>query len=35
MEKITELVKVNKAQLWINHDKTQNAGIPKSPAYVE
>ena len=35
MEKITELVKVNKAQLWINHDKTQNAGIPKSPAFVE
>lgn len=35
MEKITELVKVNKAQLWINHDKTQNASIPKSPAYVE
>jgi glyoxylase-like metal-dependent hydrolase (beta-lactamase superfamily II) len=35
MEKITELVKVNKAQLWINHDKAQNAGIPKSPAFVE
>ncbi len=35
MDKITEVVKVNKAQLWINHDKTQNASIPKSPAYVE
>ena len=35
MERIAELLKVNKAQLWINHDKAQSAGIPKSPAYVE
>ena len=35
MERIAELLKVNKAQLWINHDKAQSAGIPKSPEYVE
>jgi len=35
MERIAALLKVNKAQLWINHDKAQSAGIPKSPAYVE
>ncbi len=35
MERIAALLKVNKAQLWINHDKVQSAGIPKSPAYVE
>jgi glyoxylase-like metal-dependent hydrolase (beta-lactamase superfamily II) len=35
MERIAALLKVNKAQLWINHDKAQSAGIPKSPEYVE
>jgi N-acyl homoserine lactone hydrolase len=35
MDRIAALLKVNKAQLWINHDKAQSAGIPKSPAYVE
>jgi glyoxylase-like metal-dependent hydrolase (beta-lactamase superfamily II) len=35
MERIAALLEVNKAQLWINHDKAQSAGIPKSPAYVE
>jgi hypothetical protein len=35
MERIAALLKANKAQLWINHDKAQSAGIPKSPEYVE
>ena len=35
MERIAAVLKVNKAQLWINHDKAQSAGIPKAPAYIE
>jgi len=35
MERIAAVLKVNKAQLWINHDKEQSAGIPKAPAYIE
>jgi len=35
MEKVAALLEASKAQLWINHDKAQSAGIPKSPKYVE
>jgi len=35
MEKVAALLEASKAQLWINHDKAQIAGIPKSPKYVE
>ena len=35
MEKVAALLAASKAQLWINHDKAQSAGIPKSPKYVE
>jgi len=35
MEKVAALLEASKAQLWINHDKAQSAGIPKSPNYVE
>jgi len=35
MDKVANLVVVNKAQFWINHDKAQSAGIRKAPAYVE
>jgi hypothetical protein len=35
MERIAAFMEANRAQLWINHDKAQSAGIPKAPAYVE
>jgi len=35
MEKVAALLEASKAQLRINHDKAQSAGIPKSPKYVE
>jgi N-acyl homoserine lactone hydrolase len=35
MEKVAAFLEASKAQLWINHDKAQSAGIPKSPKYVE
>jgi N-acyl homoserine lactone hydrolase len=35
MEKVAELMKSQKAELWINHDKAQSARIPKSPQYIE
>jgi N-acyl homoserine lactone hydrolase len=35
MEKAAAILASNNAQLWINHDKAQSAGIPKAPAYVE
>jgi hypothetical protein len=35
MEKVAALLAASKAELWINHDKAQSAGIPKSPKYVE
>jgi len=35
MEAIAAFMAVNKAQLWINHDKAQSAGVPKAPGYVE
>ncbi len=35
MDKIAALLSSTKAQLWINHDKAQSAGIAKAPAHVE
>jgi hypothetical protein len=34
MEKVAALLAKENAQLWINHDKTQSAAIPKAPAAV-
>ncbi len=35
MDKVAAILASTNAQLWINHDKAQSAGIPKAPAYVE
>ncbi len=35
MERIAELLVTEKAVLWINHDRTQSASIPKAPEAVE
>jgi glyoxylase-like metal-dependent hydrolase (beta-lactamase superfamily II) len=35
MERIAALLAAEHAELWINHDKAQSAGIPKAPDYVE
>jgi glyoxylase-like metal-dependent hydrolase (beta-lactamase superfamily II) len=35
MEKVAALMARTGAELWINHDKAQSDGIPKSPAYIE
>ena len=35
MEKVAALLAQTKGQLWINHDKVQNAQVPKAPDYVE
>jgi glyoxylase-like metal-dependent hydrolase (beta-lactamase superfamily II) len=34
MERVAALMKTEHAELWINHDKTQSAGIPKAPQAV-
>jgi hypothetical protein len=31
MQKISDTLTKEKAQLWINHDKAQSATIPKAP----
>jgi len=35
MERVAMLITTHKAQLWINHDKAQSAGIRKAPAYFD
>jgi N-acyl homoserine lactone hydrolase len=35
MEKVAELMKKTRAELWINHDKSQSDEIPKSPVPIE
>jgi N-acyl homoserine lactone hydrolase len=35
MEKVATVLAEKNAQLWINHDKTQSARIPKAPDFVE
>jgi len=35
LEEMKAYAKVTGAQVWVNHDKEQHAGIPKAPAYVE
>jgi glyoxylase-like metal-dependent hydrolase (beta-lactamase superfamily II) len=35
MDRVAGLIVQYNAQLWINHDKTQSARVPKSPQYLE
>ena len=35
MDKLARVVAVEHAQLWINHDSAQSAGIPHSPQFVD
>jgi N-acyl homoserine lactone hydrolase len=35
MERIAQLLRSERAQLWINHDSEQNATIPHAPQSVE
>jgi len=35
MDKLARVVAVEHAQLWINHDRAQSAGIPHSPQFVD
>jgi hypothetical protein len=35
MEKIAAILSQENAELWINHDKTQSARIPRTPDFVE
>jgi glyoxylase-like metal-dependent hydrolase (beta-lactamase superfamily II) len=35
MQRVAVLLEAEHAQLWINHDKAQSAGIPKAPEYVQ
>jgi hypothetical protein len=35
MERIAALLVTESAELWVNHDKEQSAGILKAPRYVE
>lgn len=35
MQRIADLLKAESAVLWINHDLTQSASIPKVPGFVE
>lgn len=35
MERIAQLMKSERAQLWINHDSAQNATIPHAPQFIE
>jgi N-acyl homoserine lactone hydrolase len=35
MQKVTDLLAAQKAELWINHDRAQSARIPKAPQHIE
>jgi glyoxylase-like metal-dependent hydrolase (beta-lactamase superfamily II) len=35
MDRVAALMKQYDAQLWINHDKTQSARVPKAPQHLE
>ena len=35
MDKLARVVATEHAQLWINHDRAQSAGIPHSPQFVD
>lgn len=35
MDKVAALLAAERAELWINHDKAQSDGIPKSPKFIE
>jgi glyoxylase-like metal-dependent hydrolase (beta-lactamase superfamily II) len=35
MDRVAALMTQYNAQLWINHDKTQSARVPKAPRYLE
>ena len=35
MDKLARVVAAEHAQLWINHDRAQSAGIPHSPQFVD
>lgn len=35
MEKLARIVSAEHAQLWINHDSAQSAGIPHAPRFIE
>jgi glyoxylase-like metal-dependent hydrolase (beta-lactamase superfamily II) len=35
MDRVAALLTQYNAQLWINHDKTQSARVPKAPQYLE
>ena len=35
MDKVAEIVKAEHAQLWINHDSQQSAGIAHAPQFIE
>lgn len=35
MEKIADVLKKEKATLWINHDNTQSASVPHAPKFLE
>jgi glyoxylase-like metal-dependent hydrolase (beta-lactamase superfamily II) len=35
LERIATVLDERKAQLWINHDKAQSAGLRYTPAYYE
>ena len=35
MNEMEQFMALTGAKLWINHDRAQNAAIPKAPAFVE
>ena len=35
IDKMKELAEKTGAKVWVNHDRDQQAAIPKAPAYVE
>jgi N-acyl homoserine lactone hydrolase len=35
MQKISDVLKNDSAQLWINHDKAQRDGLKMSPAFYD
>jgi hypothetical protein len=35
MNEIAGFMAKTGAKLWINHDKEQNASLPKAPAYIQ
>jgi glyoxylase-like metal-dependent hydrolase (beta-lactamase superfamily II) len=35
MQKVADLIVSQKAELWINHDKSQSARMPKSPQHID